>query len=83
MSMRPGARHVSSKKLLSIRSCRIPVSIRCGTYEVDFDNDKEGMRKLKANTRSIILIFKGKRELTRSANDTDPASIQNLLEKAL
>jgi len=52
-------------------------------YEVDFDNDKEGMRKLKANTRSTILIFKGKRELTRSANDTDPASIQNLLEKAL
>ena len=34
-------------------------------YEVDFDNDKEGMRKLKANTRSTILIFKGKRELTR------------------
>lgn len=52
-------------------------------YVVDFDNDKEGMRKLKANTRSTILIFKGKRELTRSANDTDPASIQNLLEKAL
>ncbi len=52
-------------------------------YVVDFDNDKEGMRKLKANTRSTILVFKGKRELTRSANDTDPASIQNLLEKAL
>lgn len=52
-------------------------------YVVDFDNDKEGMRKLKANTRSTILIFKGKSELTRSANDTDPASIQNLLEKAL
>ena len=52
-------------------------------YVVDFDNDKDGRRKLKANTRSTILIFKGKREITRSANDTDPASIQNLLEKAL
>ena len=52
-------------------------------YVVDFDNDKEGMRKLKANTRSAILVFKGKRELTRSANDTDAVSIQNLLEKAL
>lgn len=52
-------------------------------YVVDFDNDKQSMRKLKANTRSTILLFKGKRELTRSANDTDPASIQLLLEKAL
>ncbi|MFM8860615.1 MAG: thioredoxin family protein [Methylocystis sp.] len=52
-------------------------------YVVDFDNDKEGMRKLKANTRSTILVFKGKRELTRSANDTDAVSIQTLLEKAL
>jgi thiol-disulfide isomerase/thioredoxin len=52
-------------------------------YVVDFDNDKDSMRKLKANTRSTILIYKGKQEITRSANDTDPVSIQNLLEKAL
>lgn len=52
-------------------------------YVVDFDNDKDSMRKLKANTRSTILIYKGKQEITRSANDTDPVSIQNLLEKTL
>ena len=52
-------------------------------FVVDFDNDKESMRKLKANTRSTILIYKGPREITRSANDTDPASLQSLLEKAL
>ena len=52
-------------------------------FVVDFDNDKESMRKLKANTRSTILVYKGPREITRSANDTDPASLQSLLEKAL
>lgn len=52
-------------------------------FVVDFDNDKESMRKLKANTRSTILVYKGSREITRSANDTDPASLQSLLEKAL
>jgi len=52
-------------------------------FVVDFDNDKETMRKLKANTRSTILVYKGPREITRSANDTDPASLQSLLEKAL
>jgi len=52
-------------------------------FVVDFDNDKETMRKLKANTRSTILVYKGPREITRSANDTDPVSLQSLLEKAL
>ena len=52
-------------------------------FVVDFDNDKESMRKLKANTRSTILVYKGPREITRSANDTDPVSLQSLLEKAL
>jgi thioredoxin 1 len=52
-------------------------------FVVDFDNDEESMRKLKANTRSTILVYKGPREITRSANDTDPASLQSLLEKAL
>jgi len=51
--------------------------------KVDFDNQKNELRKLNARTQSTLIVFKGANEVGRSIGDTNPASIEALLAKAL
>lgn len=51
--------------------------------KVDFDTQKDDLRKLNARTQSTLIVFKGKSEVGRSVGDTNAASIEALLAKAL
>lgn len=50
---------------------------------VDFDSQKDIVRGLKAQSQSTLIVFKGDKEVARSVGDTNPASIEALLTKAL
>jgi len=50
---------------------------------IDFDTQKDVMRSFKANSRSTLIVFKGKTEVGRLVAVTKPAAIKALLEKAL
>ena len=52
-------------------------------FNVDFDSQKELLRKFNARTQSTLIVFKGKQEAGRSTGDTNAASIEALLAKAI
>lgn len=52
-------------------------------FEVDFDSQKEVLRMLNVRQQSTLLLFKEAKEVGRSTGDTDPASIEDLLNKAI
>jgi thioredoxin 1 len=51
--------------------------------DVDFDSQKDVVRSLKAQSQSTLIVFKGATEVGRSVGDTNAASIEALLSKAL
>jgi thioredoxin 1 len=50
---------------------------------IDFDTSKDLLRKLRVAQQSTLIVFKGSREMGRSTGDTNPASIEALLGKAI
>lgn len=52
-------------------------------FEVDFDSQKDALRKLNVQQQSTLIVFKGKAEAGRSTGDTNPASIEALLKKGI
>ena len=50
---------------------------------VDFDTQKDTLRKLNARSQSTLIVYKGATEVGRSVGDTNPASVEALLAKAL
>ena len=50
---------------------------------VDFDAQKDVVRKFGAIMQSTLIVFKGGAEVARSVGDTNPASIAALLGKAI
>ena len=53
------------------------------TLDMDFDTQKDDLRALKAQMQSTLIVYKGSKEVGRSAGDTNPATIEALLAKAL
>lgn len=51
--------------------------------EIDFDRQKDVLRKLNAQKQGTLIVFKGENEVGRSTGDTNPASIERLMAKAL
>jgi len=51
-------------------------------FNVDFDNQKDVVRKLGVQMQSTLIVYHGKIEKGRSTGETDPAKIKSLLEKA-
>jgi len=51
-------------------------------FNIDFDSQKDLLRKFNVRTQSTLIVFKGKREVGRSTGITDAASIEALLAKA-
>ena len=51
--------------------------------DVDFDSQKDDLKSLKAQSQSTLIVFKGDKEVGRSVGDTNAASIEALLAKAL
>lgn len=52
-------------------------------FEVDFDSQKDLVRSFGARMQSTLIVFKGNKEEGRSVGDTNEASIETLLNKAL
>jgi thioredoxin 1 len=53
------------------------------TLDMDFDSQKDDLKAVKAQMQSTLIVYKGTTEVGRSAGDTNPATIEALLAKAL
>ncbi|MBL8832417.1 MAG: thioredoxin family protein [Rhodospirillales bacterium] len=51
--------------------------------DVDFDSQKDVVREVQARMQSTLIVYRGKEERGRSVGDTNGASIEALLAKAL
>jgi len=52
-------------------------------FKVDFDDQKDAVRALKATSQSTLIVYKGETEKGRTVGDTNAASIEALLDQAL
>ncbi len=50
---------------------------------VDFDNQKDVVKRLRAQYQSTLIVFKGKKEVSRSTGETRKEEIAAQLAKAL
>ena len=53
------------------------------SFDIDFDSQKDLLRKFNVQKQSTLLVFKGKQETGRSTGDTNAASIEALLGKSI
>ena len=53
------------------------------TFNVDFDSQKQLVRRFGARMQSTLIVFKGTKEAGRSSGETDPKAIGTLLDKAV
>jgi thioredoxin 1 len=51
--------------------------------EVDFDSQKDVLQKLRVQSQSTLIAFKGKSETARSVGETKPAEIEKLFKSAI
>ena len=52
-------------------------------FEIDFDSQKDLLRKFNVRMQSTLIAFKGKQEVARSTGDTNAGSIERLLDKSI
>ncbi len=52
-------------------------------FDIDFDSQKDAMRRFGAQDRATLIVFKGSKEMGRSVFDTNQPSIEALLGKGL
>lgn len=53
------------------------------SFEIDFDSQKDLLRKFNVRSQSTLIVFKGKQETGRSTGDTNAKSIESLLLKSI
>ncbi len=51
-------------------------------FDVDFDTQKDVVRRFKATMQSTMVVFHGDAEKGRATGETDPTAIRALLAKA-
>jgi thioredoxin 1 len=66
-----------------VQLTREPKFKNMAVFKVDFDIQKDALRALNAQRQSTLIVFKGKKETGRSVGDTNPGSIEALLDSAL
>ncbi|MBP1179739.1 thioredoxin family protein [Methylobacterium sp. PvR107] len=52
-------------------------------FDIDFDSQKDLLKRLNVRMQSTLIAFKGTMEVGRSVGETQPEWIEGLLEKAL
>ena len=52
-------------------------------FRVNFDTQKDIMRKFNARVQSTLIVFRGEKEVGRSVGETQPEWIDDLLQKTL
>ncbi len=50
---------------------------------IDFDSQKDALKKFNVSKQSTLIVFKGAKETGRSTGDTSFDSIEALVQKAL
>lgn len=53
------------------------------SFDIDFDSQKDLLKKFNVRTQSTLIVFKGKQETGRSTGDTNADSIEALLGKSI
>jgi thioredoxin 1 len=53
------------------------------SFDIDFDSQKDLLKKFNVQKQSTLIVFKGKQETGRSTGDTNAASIETLLGKSI
>ena len=53
------------------------------SFNIDFDSQKDLLKKFNVQKQSTLIVFKGKQETGRSTGDSNAASIAALLGKAI
>jgi thioredoxin 1 len=53
------------------------------SFNIDFDSQKDLLRKFNVQKQSTLIVFKGKQETGRSTGDTNAGSIEALLAKSI
>ena len=53
------------------------------SFNVDFDSQKDLLKRFNVQKQSTLIVFKGKQETGRSTGDTNPGSIEALLGKSI
>ena len=53
------------------------------TFRVDFDAQKDVMRKFNARLQSTLIVFRGDKEVGRSTGETQAEWIDDLMSKSL
>jgi thioredoxin len=52
-------------------------------FEIDFDSQKDLLRKFNVRMQSTLISYKGAREGGRSTGDTNASSIEAQLDKSI
>lgn len=52
-------------------------------FDIDFDSQKELLRRLNVRMQSTLIAYKGATEVGRSVGETQPEWIEGLVEKSL
>jgi thioredoxin 1 len=52
-------------------------------FEIDFDTQKDVLRRFRVQTQATMIVLKGGEEVDRLAGQSDPAAIEALLREAL
>jgi thioredoxin 1 len=53
------------------------------SFNIDFDSQKDLLKKFDVQKQSTLIVFKGKQEVGRSTGDTNAGSIGALLGKSI
>jgi thioredoxin 1 len=53
------------------------------SFDIDFDSQKDLLKKFNVQKQSTLIVFKGKQETGRSTGDTNADSIEALLGKSI
>ena len=53
------------------------------SFNVDFDSQKDLLKKLNVQKQSTLVVYKGRQEAGRSTGDTNAGSIEALLSRSI
>jgi thioredoxin 1 len=62
---------------------KMPEHKNVAVFMVDFDTMKEELKFFKARSQSTLIMYKGKKETSRSAGDTTDEGIAKLIKSSL
>lgn len=72
----------AQKPILSILKSREQFA-NVEIFEVDYDTQKDVLRKFRVNMQSTLIAFMGKTEKARTVGDTTLAGIEKLMKSAI